>query len=37
VQRFGDDRQVGEFGHGEAIVAAGKPVLDSPGPERQDS
>jgi hypothetical protein len=37
VQGLGDDRQIGEFGHGAAIVAAGDRVLDSPGPERQDS
>ena len=37
MEGFGDDRQIGKFGHGRPIVAARKRVLDSPGPERQDS
>ena len=37
VEGLGDDRQVWQFGHGRPIVAARRRVLDSPGPERQDS
>ena len=37
VEGVGDDGQIGQFGHGRAIVARGSRVLDSPGPERQDS
>ncbi len=33
VERVGDHGQIGQFGHGAAIVAAGGPVLDSPGPK----
>jgi hypothetical protein len=32
VESVGDDRQIGQFGHGQRIVAAKGPVLDSPGP-----
>jgi hypothetical protein len=37
VQRIGDHGQIGQFRHGSAIVVARNRVLDSPGPERQDS
>ena len=37
VERLGDDRQIGGFGHSPTIVAAERRVLDSPGPKRQDS
>ena len=37
VEGVGDHGQIGQFGHGRAIVVVGKRVLDSPGPERQDS
>ena len=37
MERIGNHGQIGEFGHGFAIVVVRNPVLDSPGPERQDS
>ena len=37
VEGVGDHGQIGQFGHGGTIVVPRKPVLDSPGPERQDS
>ena len=37
MERIGDDGQIGQFGHGAAIVAGGTRVLDSPGPKGQDS
>ena len=35
VEGIGDHGQIGQFGHGQAIVVPGRRVLDSPGPERQ--
>ena len=37
MEGIGDHGQIGQFGHGAAIVAVGRRVLDSPGPKRQDS
>ena len=37
MEGVGDHGQIGQFGHGAAIVAVGRPVLDSPGPKGQDS
>ena len=37
VEGLGDDGQVGQLGHGPAIVGRENPVLDSPGPRGQDS
>ena len=37
VEGIGDHGQIGQFGHGAAIVAVGRRVLDSPGPKGQDS
>jgi hypothetical protein len=34
IEGLDDHGQIREFGHGFAIVAAGGPVLDSPGPSR---
>ena len=33
MEGVGDHGQIGQFGHGAAIVAVGRPVLDSPGPK----
>ena len=37
VEGVGDHGQIGQFGHGRAIVAARKRVLDFPALKRQDS
>ena len=37
VEGIGNHGQIGQFGHGDSIVVPERPVLDSPGPERQDS
>ena len=37
VEGVGDHGQIGQFGHGAAIVAFRRRVLDSPGPKRADS
>ena len=34
MEGIGDHGQIGQFGHGAAIVAVGRRVLDSPGPKR---
>ena len=33
MEGVGDHGQIGQFGHGAAIVAVGRRVLDSPGPK----
>ena len=33
MEGIGDHGQIGQFGHGAAIVAVGRRVLDSPGPK----
>ena len=37
MEGIGDHGQIRQFGHGAAIVAVERRVLDSPGPKRQDS
>ena len=37
LERFGDDGEIGQLRHAGTIVGREKPVLDSPGPTRQDS